>query len=308
MASPDFDFDTATHAERHAALALVLCEVAPAARGSLVEAVAAQPIEKLGALEGLIVARRQGKVVAAAWAQPQVGNAVTMWLPEAIDQHAENAGPGLLQAAVARADSAGVATCQAVVENANDPRIAALESAGFEAIAELTYLSRTITTPPARNVAPGMSFAVVDKSGLLNLVPLIRATYQGSLDCPELGERRSIADTLQGYAAIGTSGTKGWRTVALDSLVEGVLFVALHHDNEQAELVYMGLTPKARRRGWGRPIVEEALHIAAGWGAERLITAADVRNTPALRVYEQAGFEPWCQRHAYLRFRPQPAV
>ena len=69
------------------------------------------------------------------------------------------------------------------------------------------------------------------------------------------------------------------------------------------EVIYLGLTPAARGCGLGRAVIERALSLARGcvpW----LELAVDVRNTPALRLYEAAGFVARSRRAVHLVIFP----
>ena len=65
------------------------------------------------------------------------------------------------------------------------------------------------------------------------------------------------------------------------------------------EVIYLGLTPAARGRGLGRKVIEHAVELAAPC-VSRLELAVDVRNTPALRLYENTGFTPIDRRVVHL--------
>jgi ribosomal protein S18 acetylase RimI-like enzyme len=81
----------------------------------------------------------------------------------------------------------------------------------------------------------------------------------------------------------------------------GVLLLTTHSQGETWELVYMGVTPAERGRGFGGQIVRHALSQAASGGAQRLVLAVDQDNLPGLAMYRAAGFTIWDRRCVYAR-------
>jgi len=81
-----------------------------------------------------------------------------------------------------------------------------------------------------------------------------------------------------------------------------VLLLADHPSARHWELVYMGLVPEARGRGWGRQITQHAQLMARRAGVDRIVLAVDAANSPALEMYRAAGFEKWDRRHVLVRF------
>ena len=81
----------------------------------------------------------------------------------------------------------------------------------------------------------------------------------------------------------------------------GCLLLADHPHLDHLELVYMGITPQARGKGYGAELLTQAVLRADLLGAARLVLAVDERNTYARRVYEQRGFTAWDRRTVYAR-------
>ena len=92
-----------------------------------------------------------------------------------------------------------------------------------------------------------------------------------------------------------------WRFVKQAGRDVGCLILAEHAEQDQVELVYMGLVPEARGRGWGALVARESLRIAASLGRARVVLAVDGANSPAVKAYERVGFLPWEQRSAFIK-------
>jgi ribosomal protein S18 acetylase RimI-like enzyme len=66
----------------------------------------------------------------------------------------------------------------------------------------------------------------------------------------------------------------------------------LAHRAQQGVVQFgLGVDDEFRRRGIGRALTDQALAWAAGAGVRRMQLAVIRANAPALRLYEQAGFE-----------------
>ena len=69
----------------------------------------------------------------------------------------------------------------------------------------------------------------------------------------------------------------------------------------EAELLTLAVTPEARRRGLGRRLVARFLYQAQLRGAERAFLEVMADNSPAIALYESAGFTPAGRRRGYYR-------
>jgi ribosomal protein S18 acetylase RimI-like enzyme len=153
-----------------------------------------------------------------------------------------------------------------------------------------------------------LRFEPYDESQRERLVRLIERTYEGTLDCPALGSGRHIDDVVSGYRATGQYRPENWQFVCAQSagdlkgLDVGVLLLADHPGPRHWELIYMGLTPEARGRGWGKTIALQAQWQAQRAGALRLVLAVDAANLPALAAYRATHFLAWDQRAVFVRF------
>lgn len=297
------EIGVATESERHDALSLVLTELEPSGRAFLVDSLASARHESLGPLDALLVARQNGQVAAATWAQPQTGDAASLWPPQAHEESSADYFEPLVRATLHVVDDAGVPLTQCLLETDDEHRGDVMQACGFEQIADLVYLGRSVTEPPTADKPTTLVSRPVAEADLPGVREVIAETYNGSLDCPELGDRRDIDATLRGYRAIGVSDLAGWRLLEHEREPVGIVITARHDGGDQAELVYMGLVESQRGRGLGKELVRHALATAFDWGAERIVTAADSRNHLARRAYQNAGFAEWNKRRAFVRFK-----
>jgi ribosomal protein S18 acetylase RimI-like enzyme len=134
---------------------------------------------------------------------------------------------------------------------------------------------------------------------------VLQATYTGSLDMPELEGARALDDILESHRAAGRFVAERWCLGHIPDKPEAaaVLLMAEVLGRNVWEVVYLGLTPAARGQGLGRVVIEHALELARDcvpW----LELAVDLRNTPALRLYEDAGFIARDRRAVHLVIFP----
>ena len=152
---------------------------------------------------------------------------------------------------------------------------------------------------------------------------LVESTYDDTLDCPRLGEFRTASETLRGYQAGPAFAPTLWfritDSVDESSLPIGCLILAKHEnspnpnnpDPEPAaeasgtepvlEIVYMGIVPEARGRGYGKCLVDGAFAAVADAGGTKLILGVDRANTPARTIYDRMGLRPMLSETIWVR-------
>lgn len=209
----------------------------------------------------------------------------------------------------------GVRLVQALPSPGEIWAIEALEAGGLTEIAALTYLRRPFV-PEDRTQDPvvlpeGIAIGPVGRlspsgrsepEGLGELVRTLEATYQETLDCPELCGLRETADVVQSHKASGQFDPALWRLVRRDGEPVGCCLLNRNPDLGSVELVYLGLAPSVRGLGLGRLVLADGIARAARLSPEAEMTCAvDTRNTPAVRMYERAGFSSFATKLAFLR-------
>ena len=209
-----------------------------------------------------------------------------------------------------RTSSSAPVLAQALLEPRETAGLAAFREAGFMQVGELAYLradaaTSTILMPP--DVWHNLSWP--DGVRVLRVVDLpegqrdeavvaaLEATYEGTLDCPELCGLRSPEDVLASHKSVGDFNPALWWLVLLDGRPAGCSLFNVNPPLSSAELVYFGLAPSLRGRGLSSPLLSVSMSAAcartsgAPSGVRSVLCAVDLRNTPALRLYRRAGFE-----------------
>jgi len=252
---------------------------------------------------GLFEARRAGRLVGAVVAESHAGRAGIIYPPQLVEGEPSSTRTELLQAAVEYLREAGACIAHLLAPVRIPDHEQAFEQLGFCFLAVLHYLvcqqDRFPRTKPASDVE-FYPFADTPEDHR-RLCRVIEATYEGTLDCPELSGVRAIDEVVAGYRATGVFSPDRWLFVRHRGEDVGCLLLTDHPRQNLWELVYMGLVPAVRGRGWGRQVIAQALWLAHRAGRDRVVAAVDAANTPALRAYTEAGFQCWDRRFAYQK-------
>jgi len=254
------------------------------------------------ALRGLFVARREERIIGATWTPLLPGRCATVW-PPAIDRAEDEAvADALSAAAIEFLSREGVCVAQSLLEKDTGATFERLTRAGFERMADLLYLVSHRGHFPKIEPSTELEYLAVRGPDDENrLARVLAETYVETRDCPTLNGVREIDDVLDGYRGVGVFDPARWLLVRNASDDVGCLLLSDHPENDQWELVYMGLVPEVRGRGLGIEIVRMAQWLAGRAGRERLVLAVDDANEPAKRIYAAAGFVAWDRRTAMIR-------
>jgi ribosomal protein S18 acetylase RimI-like enzyme len=251
-------------------------------------------------LDGLFIARnRHGRPGAAALVQVMPGALGVAWAPRGVSD--------ALTAAATRAacdwlQSREVRVCQAFSVQNDREAMRPLERCGFRRITQLVFLRRLIAPAAVQDGrTPGPVECLPQPSGSpAGRERLLLETHEGTLDCPELNSPRSPAEILAGFVP-GTAARCNWWHTLVDATGEvGVLLLDSGTDPTTVQLSYLGVIPRARRRGVARAALAAADRIAARCGYQALCLSVDARNEPALALYQRDGFEETQRQDVYL--------
>jgi mycothiol synthase len=172
---------------------------------------------------------------------------------------------------------------------------------GLHVLAELVYMERDLAaSPPA--VQDGLTWRCYGEYDDEQLMRVIAATYEGSLDCPELCGVRTMEEVIAAHKASGVFRPESWWIAQREGEAVGCILVNDVAVGAKADVVYVGVAPAWRGRGYARAMIEHASAATAERGLHTLVLAADAQNAPAMRIYRAAGFNEIARRTAYVRF------
>jgi len=261
------------------------------------------------------VADAGGATLGAAWGQPRPGGAALVWPPQwrsagtavaTATPPSQELSNELLARLTEALAARGCTLAQSLLISPDCGEAEALCAAGFLHLAELTYLvGETIDVDQqptaARDGTQSVTFETFAETDRDRLAAIVERSYVDTLDCPALNGLRTGREMLEEYDVAGSGGSRLWRFVVNDGRDVGCLILAEHAEQDQVELVYMGLVPEARGHGWGAIVARESLRIAANVGRARVVLAVDATNLPAVAAYERVGFLPWEKRSAFIK-------
>jgi ribosomal-protein-alanine N-acetyltransferase len=133
---------------------------------------------------------------------------------------------------------------------------------------------------------------------------LIRAT---AIQCPAMAAAHRLA-----------FDDKSWREDEFEDLLDGEGIYGFLAESGDAlgvilcrvaagemEVLTLGVTPAARRRGVARALMAAALPAALDLGAEQAFLEVAIDNDPAIALYERLGFQRTGLRKSYYDRGPQ---
>lgn len=297
LSLPPLSFRRPRVHERPEVLALALSLFPPERQRQAVATILFRPVAEL---DGLYGAWRGERLVGAVWGEVFPGRSAMAHPPQVIAGEPADTGLALLARLEQFFVSQAAQFYQTQLECETDQDVAILRAAGLERVAELIFL----TCDPAANAPPqsaAWEFEPYRESERARLMAVIEQTYQGSLDLPALDGMRSLDDVLEGYRHTGAWRPEFWQFVRCGDRDAGCLFLAEHQPHQTWEIVYLGVMPHARGQGGGAAITRHARQFVHQAGGRRLLLAVDAENSPALRIYRQAGFSEFQRRPVFLK-------
>lgn len=211
---------------------------------------------------------------------------------------------------------------QALLEPDEAAQAAGLTAAGFSRLGGLAYLAlrrgqggfvaggSAPAMPEGVTVRTAASIARDRRDGLLT--GLLDQTYVETLDCPELCGLREARDVLESHRAVGVHDPNLWWVAFGPDAADGgsgaesrqpigCMLLNPCPEQDAIELVYLGLAPGARGRGVARWLLDHGLRSVSMRPESRITCAVDLRNGPAMRLYQRAGFARLGERTPFVR-------
>lgn len=258
--------------------------------------------------DGLLAARDDDGLQGACLTVAQADGSLGVWIPvvahpaRTVPSHVQAVAAALLSEVARRQDEQRLAFAQCLLDETPCPAERWLTDAGFERMAELSFLHRDLTQPlpmlPEHTYETESFRAGVNEQ---RFAAMVEASYRESLDCPKFTGLRTGVEALDSHRTTGVFHPDMWRLFRSAGSDVGVLLCADHPELESWELAYMGVSPAARGGGLGRLMVICAMHAAREAGRQRMQLAVDSANRYAIDAYKKSGFEEQCRRVVFLR-------
>ncbi|MGQ9651922.1 MAG: GNAT family N-acetyltransferase [Phycisphaerae bacterium] len=221
------------------------------------------------------------------------------WLP---DPQATDILVSLLLKAADEAHGRGICFLQAIIPPDALLEQSVYEQAGFQPLAELIYMERDSTTPlVVEKPSPALAWVTYSAKTHQLFAQTVQESYEGSLDCVGISGTRDIEDVLATHRSTGVFNPLTWFVGIADDNPVGALLLSEVPEQSALEVVYMGLRPAYRGKGYASALMEHAVRIARDLAALRLTLAVDAENMPARRLYSRFAFEETSRRCAWVR-------
>jgi mycothiol synthase len=256
-------------------------------------------------LDGLLLAEEREQPVGAALMMNQSDGVVLVWPPVVSCQTTDVAATeqALMSRLCEEIDHVGAKLSQCLLTPDDITETELLQGHGFVHAADMFFLARTLTKHDCEmgseaNLMDQESFS---EANMNRYASVIEQTYQQSLDCPFLNGFRSGLDAIASHKLSGQFDPSGWRLYRQDSEDLGVLMLNEHPDQDAVELVYFGIAPKFRGKGFGRRVLAEGVRAAAKSGRSVMFLAVDCGNSYANALYSELGFAELARRRVMIR-------
>ncbi len=295
--------------DRAAALRLAM-RVGPMSAAQI--GVAVEHLAAAAEMQGLnmdlvLGARISGRLVGGCVAVASPGRtALTMLGPSEEGVLSREVGISLLRALQQEAWARDLGLLQSLLPRRSSSIAGMYRDSGFRYLTELVYQERAASHPKPAWRGP-TNFAHLSYCDELKecFIKALDESYEFSLDCPGLKGIRDTREVLRGHLHTGISdpehlwflGMRGDRKV-------GVLLLSGVMNRPSLELVYMGVSFRARGQGVGNALLSLAVDVGRNRGAQSVTLAVDGTNVYACRLYERWGFVEVARRRAWICVRP----
>lgn len=256
-------------------------------------------------LSGLRWITRNGTPLGVSLTMDQPDGITLVW-PPVINSAASNPEAietALMQELTARLDRSSCRLAQILLDPTETTDLSVYEAHGFGTRADLDFLVRTLDgTLSAPEIIDWDVETYDEQRNHDRFVSLIEATYHGSQDCAVLDGLRNGQEALASHRLSGQFCPELWTLYKVAGTDVALVLLNEHPDQSAVELVYFGVTPDQRGRGYGQNALIHALNAAAARGGQLAFLAVDAGNHFAIDVYGMLGFSHLSRRQALFRW------
>ncbi len=245
-------------------------------------------------LDNVIVAERDGKLVGAMFYSPAPDDTVLVARPRLIDGlEDEELEVRMVRWMHDRATEDERFFLQSLSTPDDRMTRRVFTRAGFRHGASFLHMRREADPVPERfaPLADTVQVLTYTDDRHPEFVQALEATYRGSMDCPDIPRHDNLELVLETHKLSGTFRPRTWWLARDNTGDIGVVLLNEEPTRSCMDLVYMGVVPDRRGRGWGANLLAEALRRLNESdlpGAMEL--AVDEANRPAIDLYHALGF------------------
>jgi GNAT superfamily N-acetyltransferase len=254
-------------------------------------------------LTNLLIAEDRGRAISACLCVDSPGHIASVFLPASLEAPERiRATAEILDHLTEQARVRQVQLLQSMVDPASTVEPQVLSGCGFTRAARLIYLELDLAEPIPSGPSFELSWERFSQERAPEFHRVLAATYESSLDCPALNGRRAMEDVIATHRSAGRFEPSSWLIGRWVNQPTGIVLVNAFPERFTSEVVYMGVMPCFRGRGFGAALLRQAVRLARQQGSTALALSVDELNAPARRLYSGFGLRETMRRDAWIRF------
>lgn len=254
---------------------------------------------------GLFVAR-DGTAICGAMVVQALSGAMGLAWPPRVQPGSDGSviEEGLVSEACRWLRTGGVKICQSFGTEPERLDFGSLERHGFRRTTQVVHLYREFD--PTRDaelfnlVEMPLRFEPIRPDNPVRFTATLLATYAGSQDCPELNGSRTPEELIAGHSDPFAPGPQWWYLAEDSGLPVGLVHYGTGTEPGVMEISYLGLVEQARGRRLGDWLLRFVIRQSVEEGCRALTVSVDIRNNPALRLYDRHRFRERDRRDVYI--------
>lgn len=205
----------------------------------------------------------------------------------------DDCADAILQEMAIRIDQSKASIGQSLLEPGQMNHRRLLSRNGFPHLTNLMFMRHPLTKMSQDTLLNDMHLQWIKFDKHINrqrFLDLLELTHQSSHDCPALNQSRTAEESLESHRSSGDSDQNHWYLFHLNGVDLGVLLMTEHQNDNTWEVVYMGVAPEHRGKGYGAALIQHGLLEAQAHNQKAVVLAVDYKNSYAIKIYEELGF------------------
>jgi GNAT superfamily N-acetyltransferase len=236
-----------------------------------------------------IVAVEDGRVTGTIGVLSQPGRVGLIFPPE-LDRASAEVPGALIDAAIRRLEKAGSAFAQLTLPLDDAAQADLFLEHGFSHLTDAVVLERSSpASGPGETAASLRAFPCDPDADSRGVARILERINEQTLDCPELDVLRTTEDLLAAHRSHSPAGRARWWRYEDDGGDVGVVLGTTADDSGTLEILFFGVVPEQRGKGFGRKLLDRFLSDVGGEGAF-VRAGMDCRNRFADSIYAACGF------------------
>lgn len=275
--------------------------------------------QQIVSLDNCLVCRQSDRIVGVLLLVNQSDGTVYVWPAETLGglhpQDDVNIRRALYQEGTRVVDAPENWIGQSLLETDQEEQSRELAENGFPRLTDLVFMNRSVSP-----MAEGAGTTVTSSSTVwisepfdeakngADFASLVEQTYENTCDCPELNGSRDGWESLESHRQSGSHSPDLWRLFRHEGQPAALLLLTEHPPEAVWEVVYFGVAPRFRGMGFGKRVLQAGVELAQKNAILEILLAVDLRNSPALRLYEELKFTQFDRRIVHARIRKKNSL